>query len=93
MKSTDHFVVNIVSCVLLQSGEVLQRQDELHKELVAKELRLQEELLTRKYRNDIEKLKKDYAEDLARNVNQQRTTILVRINAVILAIVVFSLSL
>lgn len=55
---------------------MLRRQEELHKELVAKELRLQEEILTRKTREETEKLKKSYAEDLARNVNAERATIL-----------------
>lgn len=55
---------------------MLRRQEELHKELVAKELRLQEEILTRKTRDETEKLKKSYAEDLARNVNAERAAIL-----------------
>lgn len=59
-----------------KSGEVLRRQDELHKELLARELRLQEEILTRQMRDEMDKLKKAYSEDLARNVNQERTSML-----------------
>lgn len=58
---------------------MLRHQDELHKELLAKELRFQEELLTRKTREETAQLKKAYAEDLARNVNAERTAILVRL--------------
>lgn len=62
----------------MQSTEVLRLQDELHKELLAKELRLQEELLTRQAREETAQLRKAYADDLARNVNAERTAILVR---------------
>uniref|UniRef100_A0AAV1TNQ4 Mitofilin n=1 Tax=Peronospora matthiolae TaxID=2874970 RepID=A0AAV1TNQ4_9STRA len=59
-----------------KSAEVLRRQDELHKELLARELRLQEELLSRQSREEMSALKKQYADDLARNVNEQRASLL-----------------
>ncbi|KAG7387258.1 hypothetical protein PHYPSEUDO_014544 [Phytophthora pseudosyringae] len=59
-----------------KSSEVLRRQDDLHKELLARELRLQQELLSRQSREELDVLKKQYADDLARNVNQQRASLL-----------------
>lgn len=59
-----------------KSSEVLRRQDELHKELLARELRLQEEILTRQAREEMQALKKAYSEDLARDVNHQRSSML-----------------
>ncbi|KAL3665460.1 hypothetical protein V7S43_009495 [Phytophthora oleae] len=59
-----------------KSTEVLRRQDELHKELLARELRLQQELLSRQSREEMDTLKKQYTDDLARNVSQQRASLL-----------------
>lgn len=76
----------------VQSAEVLRLQDELHKEVLAKELRFQEELLSRKTREETAQLKKAYAEDLARNVNTERTAILVRSRVALSAALSLSLS-
>ncbi|KAG6614665.1 mitochondrion protein [Phytophthora cinnamomi] len=59
-----------------KSTEVLRRQDELHKELLARELRLQQELISRQSREEMDALKKQYTDDLARNVSQQRASLL-----------------
>ncbi|EEY56915.1 uncharacterized protein PITG_10455 [Phytophthora infestans T30-4] len=59
-----------------KSTEVLRRQDELHKELLARELRLQQELLSRQSREEMKALKKQCTDDLARNVSQQRASLL-----------------
>ncbi|RLN45875.1 hypothetical protein BBJ28_00022255, partial [Nothophytophthora sp. Chile5] len=59
-----------------KSSEVLRRQDALHKELLARELRLQQEVLSRQARDEMVALKQQYADDLARNVSQQRASLL-----------------
>ncbi|KAI9907260.1 hypothetical protein PsorP6_003161 [Peronosclerospora sorghi] len=59
-----------------KSVEVVRRQAEVHEEVLARELRLQQELLSRQMRDEMDALTKQYADDLARNVSEQRTALL-----------------
>lgn len=59
-----------------KGAKILERQQNLHKELLERELRLQHETLTRATREEMEALKKQYAEDLARTVQAEKTGIL-----------------
>jgi hypothetical protein len=72
----------ILTCGMMrthvQSTTILDRQQALHTELLERELRLQQEIATRKAREEMETLKKQYAEDLSRNVQKEKTAILVR---------------
>ncbi|DAZ96457.1 TPA: hypothetical protein N0F65_006503 [Lagenidium giganteum] len=58
-----------------KSASILRKQDELHKEVLARELRLQEEVLSRKAREEMMKLKKDYKDELTNTVNEHKAKV------------------